>query len=58
MRQRMHAGQQLTMWSEDDEGPQLTLPVEEQRELLLALAELLLQLAAEEANDVPGEGKR
>ena len=55
MRQRMHAGQQLTMWS-DDEDTQLTLPAERQRELLLALAELLLQLAAEDPTPSQGRG--
>ena len=56
MRQSRQAGQQLTMWSGDDDDAPLTLPDEKQRELLLALAELLLLLAAE--NPAPSQGRR
>lgn len=56
MRQRKHAGQQLTMWSGGDEDVLLALPHEKQRELLLALAELLLLLAAEDPTQSRGRG--
>lgn len=57
MWQGRHVGQQLTMWSGGDEDAQLTLPHEKQRELLLALAELLLLLAAEDPTQFQGRGK-
>jgi hypothetical protein len=44
------------MWSGGDDDAPLTLPDEKQRELLLALAELLLLLAAE--NPAPSQGRR
>jgi hypothetical protein len=46
----------LTIWSGDDEDAQPTLPHEKQRELLLALAELLLLLAAEDPMQCQGRG--
>lgn len=54
MRQRQ-TGQQLTMWSDGDDDA-LALPHEKQNELLLAVAELLLQLAAETATTSQGRG--